>query len=107
MQTIILIIHVLIAVCLVGLVLLQHGKGADASAAFSSGASNTMFGSMGTTPFLMKVTIFLAAGFFITSIELSYLTSHHSGEWLKVPPLQKTVSLKNFQSKTGAPTYAH
>lgn len=108
MQSIILIIHVLIAVCLIGLVLLQHGKGADAGAAFGSGASNTMFGSVGTTPFLMKVTIILAAGFFATSIGLSYLTSHHSGKLVKALPLQKkTVPLKNFQSKTGIFTYAH
>lgn len=73
MQSIILMIHVLISVCLIGLVLLQHGKGADAGPAFGSGASNTMFGSTGATPFLMKVTIILAAGFFATSIGLGYL----------------------------------
>ncbi|AKQ33323.1 preprotein translocase subunit SecG [Candidatus Coxiella mudrowiae] len=88
MQSTILIIHVLISVCLIGLVLLQHGKGADAGPAFGSGASNTMFGSTGATPFLMKVTIILAVGFFATSIGFGYLASRNPGEGIKVPPLQ-------------------
>lgn len=75
MQQIILIIHVLAAIGIVVLVLMQHGKGADAGAAFGSGSSNTMFGSVGALPFLMKVTALLAAIFFATSIGLSYLTS--------------------------------
>ena len=104
MQSII-IIHVLIAVCLVGLVLLQHGKGSDAGAAFGSGASNAMFGSTGVTPFLMKLTIVLAAGFFATSIGLSYLASRHPGDRIKVTPLQETAPLKNFQAGTGVHIY--
>lgn len=99
MQPLVLLIHVLIAICLLALVLLQHGKGADAGAVFGSGASNTMFGSTGATPFLMKVTIVLAAGFFATSIELSYLASRQSAAAIKVPPLQ-TAPLKNFQPGT-------
>lgn len=70
---IISIIHVFSAICLVVLVLLQHGRGADVGTGFGSGASNTMFGSIGATPFLMKMTIFLAAAFFTTSIGLSYI----------------------------------
>lgn len=75
MQPLILVIHVVIAVCLVVLVLMQHGKGADAGAAFGSGASNTMFGSVGTTPFLMKITVVFTIIFFATSIGLSYLSA--------------------------------
>lgn len=75
MQQLILVLHVLVAVCLVTLVLLQHGKGADMGAAFGSGASNTMFGSVGATPFLMKITILLAAIFFATSLTLGYLSA--------------------------------
>lgn len=73
MQSIILSIHILNAVCLITLVLFQHGKGDNVGAAFGSGASNTIFGSTGATPFLMRVTIILAIGFFATSIGLSYL----------------------------------
>lgn len=75
MQPLILVIHVVIAACLVVLVLMQHGKGADAGAAFGSGASNTMFGSVGTTPFLMKITVAFTIIFFATSIGLSYLSA--------------------------------
>ena len=56
MYQLILIIHVLIAVAVIGLVLIQHGKGADIGAAFGSGASNTVFGSQGTGSFLFKLT---------------------------------------------------
>lgn len=96
MQSSILSIHVLIAICLVALILLQHGKGTDIGAAFGSSASNTMFGSTGATPFLMKLTIILAAGFFATSIGLSYLASRQLQADIKVLPLQ-TEPFKNFQ----------
>lgn len=75
MQQIVILLHVLAAIAVVGLVLIQHGKGADAGAAFGSGASNTMFGSQGTLPFLMKLTGFLAAVFYITSLTLGYMSS--------------------------------
>ena len=78
MQQLILMIHVLVAVCLVALVIMQHGKGADAGAAFGSGASNTMFGSTGSLPFLVKVTAILATIFFITSITLGYMTAQQA-----------------------------
>lgn len=100
MQPLILLIHVLIAVCLVVLVLLQYGKGTDVGAAFRSGAANTMFGSAGATPFLMKLTIVLAAGFFTTSIGLSYLASRQLEAVIRVLPLQ-IEPLKNFQPGIG------
>ena len=78
MQQIILIIHVLTAVFLIALVLVQHGKGADVGASFGSGAANTMFGSSGPASFLMKLTGSLAAVFFATSIGLGYLLSHQA-----------------------------
>lgn len=76
MQQLILILHVLVAFCIISLVLIQHGKGADIGAAFGSGASNTMFGSQGSTSFLMKVTAALVAVFFMTSLSLGYLGIH-------------------------------
>ncbi|MDF1797046.1 MAG: preprotein translocase subunit SecG [Coxiellaceae bacterium] len=76
MQQLILVIHVLVAIAIVALVLIQHGKGADVGAAFGAGASNTMFGSQGSTSFLMKVTGLLAAVFFATSLTLGYMNSH-------------------------------
>ena len=75
MQGIILIVHVLACIGIVVLVLLQHGKGADAGAAFGSGASGTVFGSSGSASFLFKITVFLAVLFFMTSLLLAHLST--------------------------------
>ncbi len=74
LQTIFLVVHVLLAVGIIGLVLLQHGKGADAGAAFGSGASATVFGSRGSASFLTRTTAMLATLFFVTSLLLAYLS---------------------------------
>ena len=71
---IIVLFHVFLCVGLVGLILIQHGKGADAGAAFGSGASATVFGSQGSGSFLTRVTAIMAATFFITSLTLAYFT---------------------------------
>lgn len=75
MYQIILMIHVLLAIAVIGLILMQQGKGADIGAAFGSGASNTVFGSQGTGGFLFKLTGGLALMFFVTSVFLSYLVA--------------------------------
>ncbi len=74
MQTIILAVHILIAVGLIVLILLQTGKGAEMGAAFGSGASGTVFGSRGSASFLTRTTAILAAAFFVTSLSLAYLS---------------------------------
>jgi preprotein translocase subunit SecG len=76
MYQLIIIIHVLIAITLIGLVLIQHGKGADIGAGFGSGASNTVFGSQGTGRFLFKLTGGLALAFFATSLLLSSIVAN-------------------------------
>lgn len=75
MYQLLLVIHVLIATAVIGLVLIQHGKGADIGAAFGSGASNTVFGSQGTGGFLFKLTGGLALAFFVTSLTLSSMVA--------------------------------
>jgi preprotein translocase subunit SecG len=72
MESVILVIHVLAAIALVALILLQQGKGADMGAAFGSGASATVFGSRGSGSFITRATAILAATFFITSLALAY-----------------------------------
>jgi preprotein translocase subunit SecG len=72
MYTLLIVGYVLIAVALIGLVLIQHGKGADAGAAFGSGASGTVFGSRGSANFLSRTTAWLAAAFFALSLVLAY-----------------------------------
>ncbi len=79
MQALALIVHVALAIGVIGLVLIQHGKGADAGAAFGSGASSTVFGARGSASFLTRVTTGLAAAFFGTSLILFYLAAHRDG----------------------------
>ena len=67
LETLVVVVHVVIAVALVGLVLIQQGKGADAGAAFGGGASQTVFGSQGSGSFLTRMTTFMAVIFFVTS----------------------------------------
>lgn len=106
MQQLILVMHMLAAIAIIVLVLLQHGRGADAGAAFGSGASNTMFGSIGTLPFLMKVTAVCVALFFTTSITLSYMgtRSVKQASILDIPstpttaPVEKGISFTPTQN---------
>src|SRR5262245_44424270 len=76
LEILILAVHVIAAAGLIGLVLLQHGKGADMGAAFGSGASGSLFGASGSANFLSRTTAVLAAVFFLTSMGLTYVTSH-------------------------------
>lgn len=73
--SIVLTIHILVALAIVGLVLMQHGKGADMGAAFGSGASGSLFGASGSANFLSRTTGILAAVFFVTSLTLAYVAS--------------------------------
>ena len=70
--TVVLIFHVLVAVAVCGLVLLQHGKGADLGAAFGSGSSGSLFGASGSANFLSRSTAVLATAFFLTSLGLTW-----------------------------------
>jgi preprotein translocase subunit SecG len=78
LQQILLVIHVLLSAAIIGFVLLQRGKGADAGAGFGSGASGTVFGARGSSTFLSKTTAILATCFFISSLSLAYIASHRT-----------------------------
>lgn len=73
--SVILTIHLVVAAALVVLVLLQHGKGADAGAAFGGGTSASLFGAAGGATFLSRTTAILAVLFFLTSLTMTYLAS--------------------------------
>ncbi len=75
LQLILLVFQVVVAVSLIGFILIQHGKGADAGAAFGSGASSTVFGSQGTGNFLTKTTTVLAFLFLSNSLVLGYIAT--------------------------------
>src|SRR5277367_2317470 len=73
-------VHVLLALMIIALVLLQRGKGAEAGAGFGSGASGTVFGARGTSTLFSKLTAVFAGLFFVTSLTLAYLGSHATAE---------------------------
>lgn len=75
MYQLIMVIHVFACACLIGLVLVQQGKGASIGAAFGSGASQTVFGSRGSGSFLLRVTGIFVLIFFCTSISLNYIAA--------------------------------
>lgn len=99
LHTAAIVFHVLFAAGIVGLVLLQRGKGADAGAGFGSGASGTVFGARGSASFLSRTTAVLAALFFVTSLTLAYLGSRQGADAgpssvidrVKLPPAPATT----------------
>lgn len=80
LYSITLTIHILVGLGIIGLVLLQHGKGADMGAAFGSGASGSLFGATGSANFLSRMTAALATAFFITSLTLTYIVSQQPAQ---------------------------
>ena len=78
LRGLILAVHILLALMIIGLVLLQRGKGAEAGAGFGSGASGTVFGARGTTTLFSRLTAVFAALFFATSLTLAYLGTRTS-----------------------------
>jgi preprotein translocase subunit SecG len=103
LETLVVVVHVVIAVALVGLVLIQQGKGADAGAAFGGGASQTVFGSQGSGSFLTRMTTLMAVVFFVTSFSLAIFAKQRAevaGE-AGIPTVQE--STQSPASDTSAP----
>ena len=73
METLVWVVHIITAIVLCGLVLVQHGKGADMGASFGSGSAGSLFGSSGSANFLSRSTAVAATVFFITSMSLTYM----------------------------------
>lgn len=93
--SVILTVHILVALAIIGLVLMQHGKGADMGAAFGSGASGSLFGASGSANFLSRTTGVLAAVFFATSLSLAYIASEKpktTGSLMQEPVQSQPVS---------------
>ena len=97
LRGVILGVHELLAVMIIGLVLLQRGKGAEAGAGFGSGASGTVFGARGASTLFSKLTAVFAALFFATSLTLAYLGTHSVAE-------PNSVLERAAQSATTAPS---
>ena len=80
MEKLVLVIHVLAAIAVIALVLLQHGKGADMGASFGSGASGSLFGVSGSSNFMSRATAGFVIVFFATSLTLAYMASNKAGD---------------------------
>ncbi len=78
MESIVITVHIVLAFIIVGLILIQQGKGAEAGASFGGGASQTVFGSQGNTSFLTRATAVLVTGFFVTSLTLAMFARQHA-----------------------------
>ncbi len=83
-EQVIIVVHVLIALAIIGLILLQQGKGAEMGASFGAGSSQTMFGAAGGGNVLTKATALLAALFFVTSFALALVAKNHAGGMVDV-----------------------
>lgn len=106
METLVWIVHIFVAIAVIALVLLQHGKGADMGAAFGSGSAGSLFGSSGSANFLSRSTGILATVFFLTSLGLAYfgLQQHKPTSVLErtavpVPATQPAMPARNTGSK--------
>jgi len=93
LETIVLVIHVLAALAIIGLVLIQHGKGADMGSGFGSGASATVFGSGGAGNFLTRATTGIAIIFFLTSFGLAFFAKakSESARTVGVPVIEQRI----------------
>jgi preprotein translocase subunit SecG len=94
MENLITVIHILAAAGVIGLVLLQHGKGADMGAAFGSGASGSLFGVSGSSNFMSKATAACVMVFFATSLTLAYMASHRAGSGSVIKGVSTTGTVK-------------
>ncbi|MCB2216140.1 preprotein translocase subunit SecG [Desulfofustis glycolicus] len=96
METLLIIVHVVVCLFLIGIVLLQHGKGADIGATFG-GSSQSLFGTEGPLPLLNKITTLSAVIFMVTSVALAYISSQNStgsvmsGAVLEKPAVETTA----------------
>ncbi|WAR45878.1 preprotein translocase subunit SecG [Methylomonas rapida] len=101
---IIIVIHILLGIGIIGLILMQQGKGADAGAAFGSGASGSVFGAQGSASFLSRSTAIFATLFFITSLGLAFLSGYQGKKTdiiLDTPAAEPKVSDVPLSQKAG------
>ncbi|MDQ6994488.1 MAG: preprotein translocase subunit SecG [Mariprofundaceae bacterium] len=101
METVLMAVHLLVAVLLIGVVLIQRGQGADMGASFGGGGAQTLFGSRGSGSFLGKATGGLAAVFMMTSLSLAFFTQQQAGSI--VEQVAPAVQQKNTSNQSEVP----
>lgn len=90
MQTFVLVVHIILAVLMIVLILVQHGKGADAGASFGGGGAATVFGASGSANFLTRLTAILTALFFVTSLSLAVFAKKQTSDAYGLKTVQTT-----------------
>ena len=91
MQTFVLVVHIILAILIIGLILVQHGKGADAGASFGGGGAATVFGASGSGNFLTRLTAILTALFFATSLTLAVFAKKQTTGAYSLQTVQTTA----------------
>lgn len=105
MHTFVLVVHIILAILMIVLILVQHGKGADAGASFGGGGAATVFGASGSGNFLTRLTAILTALFFITSISLAVFAKKQTSDayGLKTVSTSSQVQQESSETSTNAP----
>lgn len=105
MQTFVLVVHIILAILMIVLILVQHGKGADAGASFGGGGAATVFGASGSANFLTRLTAVLTALFFITSLSLAVFAKKQTTDAysLKSVPTTTTAPVQSGETSPVAP----
>jgi preprotein translocase subunit SecG len=107
MYQVIIVIHILLGLSIIGLILMQQGKGADAGATFGGGASGSVFGAQGAASFLSRTTAILATLFFITSLGLAWINGNKTGaavDFMGTPTVEKEMPDLGLPDVNGANT---
>lgn len=100
MHSFVLIVHIILAVLMIGLILVQHGKGADAGASFGGGGAATVFGASGSANFLTRLTAVLTALFFVTSLTLAVFAKKQTTEAYSLKNVQTTAPIQTTSPET-------
>ncbi|EPJ7761162.1 preprotein translocase subunit SecG [Acinetobacter baumannii] len=100
MHSFVLVVHIILAVLMIALILVQHGKGADAGASFGGGGAATVFGASGSGNFLTRVTAILTALFFVTSLTLAVFAKKQTTEAYSLKTVQTIVPVQTTSPET-------
>lgn len=108
MQTFVLVVHIILAVLMIVLILVQHGKGADAGASFGGGGAATVFGASGSANFLTRLTAILTALFFVTSLTLAVYAKKQTADAYSLKSISSVpaVPAKSAETSPTAPKTA-
>ncbi len=104
MYSFILVVHIILAVLMIALILVQQGKGADAGASFGGGGAATVFGASGSGNFLSRMTAILTGLFFVTSLSLAIYTKKHSTDAYSLNSVQDAASQTQTSPETSSTT---